>query len=47
MCNNEKLFDQIIGLDMPQGIIVGDGHSVQATDQGDVVLKMNGLNGKV
>ena len=31
MCDNQKLFDQIIGLEMPQEITVGDGHSVQAT----------------
>ena len=28
MCNNEELFDYIIGLEMPQEITVGDGHSV-------------------
>ena len=38
MCNNEELFDQIIGLEMPQEIAVGDGHSVQATGRGDVIL---------
>ena len=31
MCNNEELFDRIIGFEMPQEIAVGDGHSVQAT----------------
>ena len=31
MCNNEELFDGIIGFEMPQEIAVGDGHSVQAT----------------
>ena len=30
-CNNEELFDQIIGLETPQETVVGDGHSVQAT----------------
>ena len=38
MCNNEELFDQIIGLEMPQEITVGDGHSLQATGRGDVIL---------
>ena len=28
MCNNEELFDHIIGLEMPQEITVGDAHSV-------------------
>ena len=46
MCNNEELFDQIIGLEMPQEITVGGGHSVQATGRGDVILRMNVLNGK-
>ena len=31
MCNNEELFDQIIGLEMPQEITMADGHSVQGT----------------
>ena len=31
ICNNEELFDRIIGFEMPQEIAVGDGHSVQAT----------------
>ena len=31
MCNNEELFDQIIGFETPQETTVGDGHSVQAT----------------
>ena len=30
-CNNEELFDQIIGLETPQETAVGDGHSVQST----------------
>ena len=47
MCNNEELFDQIIGLEMPQEITVGDGHSVQATSRGDVILRMNVLNVKI
>ena len=47
MCDNQKLFDQIIGLEMPQEITVGDGHSVQATGWGDVILRMNVLNGKI
>ena len=47
MCNNEELFDQIIGLEMPQEIIVGDGQSVQATGRGDVILRMNVPNGKI
>ena len=37
MCNNEELFDQIIGLEMPQEIALCDGHSVQATGRGDVI----------
>ena len=28
MCNNEELFDQIIGLEMPKEITMCDGHSV-------------------
>ena len=47
MCNNEELFDQIIGLEMPQEITVDDGHSVQATGRGDVILRMTVLNGKI
>ena len=31
MCNNKELFDQIIGLETPQEITVGDGYSVQGT----------------
>ena len=37
MCYNEELFDQIIGLEMP----VGDGHSIQATGRGDVILRFS------
>ena len=47
MCNNEELFDQIIGLEIPQEVTVGDGHSLQATGRGDVILKMNVPNGKI
>ena len=47
MCNNEKLFDQIIGLEMPQKITVDDGHYVQATGRGNVILRMNVPNGKI
>ena len=47
MCNNKELFDQIIHLEMPQEITVGDGHSVQATGQGDNTLGMNVPNGKI
>ena len=47
MCNNEELFDQIIGLEIPQEITVGDGHSVQATGRGDFILRMNVPNGKI
>ena len=47
ICNNEELFDQIIGLEIPQEITVGDGQSVQATGRGDVILRMNVPNGKI
>ena len=45
--NNEELFDQIIGLEMQQEITVAHGHSVQATGQSDVILRMNVPNGKI
>ena len=47
MSNNEELFDQIIGLEIPQEITVGDRHSVQATGRGDFILRMNVPNGKI
>ena len=47
MCNNEELFDQIIGLEMPQEITMADGHSVQGTGRGDVILRMSVPNGKI
>ena len=47
MCNNEELFNQIIGLETPQETTVGDGHSVQATGWDDVILRMNVPNGKI
>ena len=47
MCNNQKLFDQIIGLETPQETTVGDGHSVQATSRGDVILRLNVPNRKI
>ena len=47
MCNSEELFDQIIGLETSQEITVGDGHSVQETGRGDVILRMNVQNGKI
>ena len=47
MCNNEELFHQIIGLETPQELTVDDGHSVQATGPGDVILRMNVPNGKI
>ena len=47
ICINEKLFDQIIGLEMSQEITVGNGHSVQATGRGDVILRMNVPNGRI
>ena len=46
MCNNEELFDQTIGVETPQKITVGDGHSVQAIGRGDVTLRMNVPNQK-
>ena len=46
MCNNEELFDQIIDLEMPQEITVYDGHPVQATGRGDIILRMNVPNVK-
>ena len=47
MCNNKELFDQTIGVETPQKITVGDGHSVQATGRGDVTLRMNVPNQKI
>ena len=47
MFNNEELFDQIIGLEMPQEITVGDGRSFPATGRVDVILRMNVPNGKI
>ena len=47
MCNNEGLFDQIIGLEIPQEITVGDGYFVQATGRGNVILRMNVPNEKI
>ena len=46
ICNNEELFHQMIGLETPQELTVDDGHFVQATCQGDVILRMNMPNGK-
>ena len=46
-CVIMKNSDQIIGLEMPQKITVGDGHSVQATGRGDVILRMNLPNGNI
>ena len=45
--NNEELFDKVICVEMPQEITVGDGHSIQATGRGDVILRMNMPNGKI
>ena len=47
MYNNQKLFDQIIGLETPQETTVGDGHSFQTTSRGDVILRMNVPNRKI
>ena len=47
MCNTEELFNQIFGLETPQEIKVGDGHSVQVIGRGDVTLRMNVPNKKV
>ena len=47
MCKDEKVFDHISVLDVPQDITVGDGYSVRATGKGNVILDMYLPNGKI